>query len=93
MPLPETVDFVVTADGEIMGTYLLDSGDEEYEHTITVSSAKCGHYYTVLTTLCHEMVHMSFYRQKGDKWLQHGKPFRTRCKMVADELGLDGLEL
>jgi len=39
------------------------------------------------------MVHMSFYRQKGDKWLHHGKPFRDRCKLVADELGLDGLEL
>jgi hypothetical protein len=36
---------------------------------------------------------MSFYRQKGDKWMQHGKPFRTRCNMVATELGFDPLEL
>jgi hypothetical protein len=63
MPLPEEVDFIVTADSEIMGTYLLDSG-EDFEHTITVSSARCGHYYTVITTLCHEMIHMSFYRQR-----------------------------
>ena len=91
MPLPEEINFVVINDSELMGTYLYT--DEEFEHTVTVSSARCGHYYTVLTTMAHEMIHMSFYRQKGDKWLQHGKPFRTRCKMVADELGFDPLEL
>jgi hypothetical protein len=47
----------------------------------------------MMTTLAHEMVHMSFYRQEGSKWTQHGKPFRTRCKLVADELGFDPLEL
>jgi len=47
----------------------------------------------MLTTLTHEMVHMSFYRQKGDKWLHHSKQFRNRCKMVAFEMGFDGLEL
>ena len=92
MPLPEEVDFVVTADPEIMGTYLYDTG-EDFEHTITISSARCGHYYTCLTTLCHEAVHMSFHRQKGDRWLHHGKAFRDRCKLVATELGLDPLEL
>jgi len=92
MPLPEEIDFVVISDPELMGTYLYDTGDD-YEHTITISSARCGHYYTVITTLTHEMIHMSFHRQKGDKWMQHGKPFRTRCKMVANELGLDPLEL
>ena len=92
MPLPEEIDFVVTADPETMGTYLYDTG-EDYEHTVTISSGRCGHYYTMLTTLAHEMVHMSFHRQKGEKWMQHGKPFRARCLMVANELGLDGLEL
>ena len=92
MPLPEEIDFVVTSDPETMGTYLYDTG-EDYEHTVTISSARCGHYYTVITTLAHEMVHMSFHRQEGAKWTQHGKPFRTRCLMVASELGLDGLEL
>ena len=92
MPIPEEVEFVVTADAELMGTYLFDTG-EDYEHIVTVSSARCGHYYTVITTLAHAMIHMSFHKQKGDKWLQHGKPFRTRCKLVAQELGLDPLEL
>jgi len=92
MPLPEEIDFVVTSDPELMGTYLYDTG-EDYEHTITISSGRCGHYYTMLTTLAHEMVHMSFHRQKGDKWMLHGKQFRSRCLMVANELGLDGLEL
>jgi len=92
MPLPEEVEFIVTADPEVMGTYLYDTG-EDYEHTVTISSGRCGHYYTMMTTLAHEMVHMSFHRQEGGKWNQHGKPFRTRCKLVADELGFDPLEL
>jgi len=92
LPLPEEVEFVVTPDPEVMGSYLLDVG-EDYEHTITISSARCGHYYTMLTTLAHEVCHMSFHRQKGDKWLHHGKAFRTRCKLIANELGFDGLEL
>ena len=52
MPLPEEIKFVVTADPETMGTYLYDTG-EDYEHTITVSAARCGQLYTVLTTLSH----------------------------------------
>jgi hypothetical protein len=92
MPVPEAIDFQIIPDAEAMGTYLYDDGGD-YEHTITISSARCGHYYTMITTLSHEMVHMSFHRVKGDKWLHHGKPFRTRCKLVAQELGFDGLEL
>jgi hypothetical protein len=92
MPLPETVDFQILHDAELMGSYLYCDSDD-FEHTVTISSARCGHLYSVLTTLAHECVHMSFYRQKGDKWLQHGKSFRTRCKMVATELGFDPLEL
>ena len=92
MPLPEEIDFVVTADPEFMGTYLLDDGGD-YAHTITISNSRIGHLYTALTTLAHECVHMSFYKQKGDKWMQHGKEFRRRCKMVSDELGFDPLEL
>ena len=92
MPLPEEIEFTIDKDKEVMGTYLYDTGGD-YEHTITISSAKCGHYYTVITTLAHEMIHMSFYRQEGNKWAQHGKPFRTRCKLVANELGFDPLEL
>lgn len=92
MPLPDEIEFIVTPDPEVMGTYLYDTG-EDYEHTVTISSGRCGHYYTMLTTLAHEMVHMSFHCQKGDRWVQHGKPFRARCLMVAHELGFDPLEL
>ena len=90
--MPEEVKFIVDYDPETMGTYMYDCG-EDYEHTITISSARCGHYYTMLTTLSHEMVHMSFHRQKGDKWSHHSAEFRRRCKIVAFEMGFDGLEL
>lgn len=92
MPLPESVDFIITGDPEVMGTYLYGPG-EAFEYTITISEARCGHFYTVLTILAHESIHMSFHRQKGDKWAQHGVEFRRRCKRVANELGLDPLEL
>ena len=92
MPLPEEIEFQVLDDKEALGSYLYDTG-EEYEHMITISSACCGHLYTALTILAHECVHMSFHNQQGDKWTHHGKAFRTRCKMVAHELGFDPLEL
>lgn len=92
MPLPEQIKFVVDVDETIMGSYLHDDG-EKWEHIITISSARCGHLSTIIRVMCHEMAHMSFHRQKGDKWLHHGKPFRTRCKMISHELGFDPLEL
>ena len=92
MPLPEEINFIVDFDTDAMGTYCHDTGDD-WEHTITISAARCGHIYTVLSTMAHECCHMSFYRRKGFKWSQHSKEFRTRCKMVADELGFDPLEL
>ena len=92
MPLPEEVDFQIIYDVDALGTYSLDIGSE-YEHIITISSARCLFYMTMLSTLAHEMVHCSFHRQKGDKWLHHGKEFRRRCKLVGESLGLDHLEL
>ena len=93
LPLPEEIDFQIDKhDKTTMGTYMYDTGDE-YAHTITVSAALCGHMMTVIRVLCHECIHMSFHRQKGDKWAHHSKQFRTRCSMVALELGLDPLEL
>jgi hypothetical protein len=50
MPLPEEIEFIVTPDPELMGTYLLDTGGD-YAHTITISSGRCSHFYTVLTPL------------------------------------------
>jgi hypothetical protein len=92
MPLPEEVDFQILHDVDLMGSYLY-CDEDDYEHTITISSARCAFFSTLLSTLAHEMIHCSFHKQKGDKWSQHGKPFRTRCKLVGQELGLDPLEL
>ena len=92
MPLPEEIEFIVTLDTDAMGTYCHDTG-EDFEHTITISAARCGHMYTALCTLAHESCHMSFYRRKGFRWAHHSKEFRTRCKLIATELGFDPLEL
>ena len=90
MPLPEEVNFIVNTDKDVMGTYLYDTG-EDYEHTITVSSARCGHLDTVMRVLCHECIHMS--RHKTHKWTHHDKEFRSRAHRIASELGFDALEL
>lgn len=92
MPLPEEVDFQILHDTELMGSYLY-CDDDDYEHTITISSARCAWFSTLLSTLCHEMIHCSFHKQKGDKWLLHGAEFRRRCALVGREIGLDPLEL
>lgn len=92
LPLPEQIKFVVNSDPDVMGTYLYDDG-EKWEHIITISNARCGFLETVIRTMAHEMIHMSFYRRKGSKWAQHGKEFRARCHMVGKELGFDPLEL
>ena len=92
MPLAAQIKFIVNADPDVMGTYMYDDG-EKWEHIITISTARCGFLDTVIRTMAHEMIHMSFYRRKGNKWAQHGKEFRARCHMVGKELGLDPLEL
>ena len=91
LPLPEEIRFIADDDTTTLGTYLHDSGDDQYQHTITISKARCGHIMTVLSTLCHEMIHMS--RHKTDKWTHHDAEFRRRAKIVGLELGLDPLEL
>ena len=92
MPLAAQIRFVVNADPDVMGTYMYDDG-EKWEHIITISTARCGFLDTVILTMAHEMIHMSFHRRKGNKWAQHGKEFRARCHLVGKELGLDPLEL
>ena len=90
MPLPEEIKWVVDNDETIMGSYLYDDG-EKWEHTITISSAKCGHLYTVIRVLCHECIHMS--RHKTHRWTHHDKEFRRRAAVISKEMGFDALEL
>ena len=90
MPLPEEINFVVNQDKDVMGTYLYDDGGD-HEHTITISSARCGHLDTVIRVLCHECIHMS--RHKSSKWTYHDKDFRNRAHRISSELGFDPLEL
>ena len=91
LPLPEEIRFKVTDEIDALGTYLHDPSDEDYQHTITISKARCAFYTTVISTLCHEMIHLSRYRT--DKWNYHDKMFRSRATMVGKELGFDHLEL
>ena len=87
LPLPEQIKFIVNSDPDVMGTYLYDDG-EKWEHIVTISNARCGFLETVIRTMAHEMIHMSFYRRKGSKWTHHGREFRSRCHLVGRELGI-----
>lgn len=91
MPLPDEILFIVDDDTESLGTYQYDPGSETFEHIITISRAKCAFIITVLSTLAHEMIHMSRFRTS--KWDKHDAEFRRRATMVGLELGLDHLEL
>ena len=92
MPLPEEINFIVDLDFNTMGTYMYDT-DAKYEHTITISSARCGHLDTVIRTLAHECIHMSRAGTVSDAWLKHDRTFRNRAHRISSELGFDPLEL
>jgi hypothetical protein len=92
MPLPEEIKFEVIEDPSAYAYYTYDEG-EEYAHKIQISRALCGHFMTVLRSLCHEAVHMSRWAHSRERWNHHDKVFKMRCKAVADEFGLDPLEL
>ena len=92
LPLPQEIKFIVDLDESAMGTYLFDDGGE-YEHIITISSARCGHLDTVIRTMAHEMIHASRWETSTCAWQKHDKTFKHRAKMVANELGFDPLEL
>ena len=92
MPLPETIKFIVDYDDSTMGTYLY-SDDADYEHIVTISAARCGWLQTAITTMAHEMIHMSRAGTITDAWTKHDATFRRRAHKVATELGFDPLEL
>lgn len=92
LPLPEEIKFEVTNDPEFMGTYMYEDG-EDYAHTITVSAARCGFLHTVITTMAHELIHMSRHNTITDAWTKHDATFRRRAHKVGAELGFDPLEL
>lgn len=90
MPLPEEINFVVDQDPAVMGSYMYDDG-EKYAHTITISSARCGHLDTVIRVLCHECIHMS--RHNTSRWTHHDAIFRKKAHRISSEMGFDALEL
>jgi hypothetical protein len=91
--LPNTAEikFVVTKDEDCYGSYVYDDD----LHVITISSAKCGHFETILKTLAHECCHMKIAGPTGDGegWDKHHYRFKQLSKSIADEFGYDPLEL
>lgn len=47
------------------------------------------HFETVLTTVAHEMVHMSLYIDGCPSYHQHRKPFRLKTAQIGDLYGFD----
>ena len=92
-PPASKVDFVVNNDPEIYGEYSPpQSGDP---HTITISTAKCGHLDTVIKTLMHELIHMAIYidHPKTERYVKHTGLFKKLQKRVATKYGYDPKEL
>lgn len=47
------------------------------------------HFESVLTTVAHEMVHLSLYLEGCGSYHQHRKPFRERTAQIGDLYGFD----
>jgi len=92
LPLPDEVQFIVTDEQDVMGTYMYDDG-EKFAHTITISKARCGFLDTVIRTMAHEMIHASRHDTITDAWCKHDATFKRRANSIGKELGLDHLEL
>ena len=59
LPPASKVDFVIVDDDSICGEY--QPPEQGEPHVITISVAIHSHLYTVLITLCHEILHMAVY--------------------------------
>lgn len=92
LPLPDEVDFIVTDEVDVMGTYVYDD-NEKYAHVITISSARCSFLETVIRTMAHEMIHASRHDTVTEAWYKHDATFRRRAHAIGKELGFDPLEL
>lgn len=90
LPAPELITFKVTRESDAMATYRYDESLDK-PHIITISRLKNEQLITVQKSLCHEMVHCSFW--KTDYWDKHGKLFKIRTRQIAREFGWDSLEL
>lgn len=90
--MPDEILFQIVHDKSAYGYYMYDEGGK-YAHTIQISDAMCGHFSTLLRTMCHEAIHMSRWAHSRERWNHHDKEFRRRCSLVAQEFGLDPLEL
>jgi len=89
-PPATKVDFVIVNDPDLYGQYCPDP-----MHTITISTAKCGHLQTVMMTLMHELIHMAIYLEspKSEKYVSHKGRFKQLQKRVALKYGYDPKEL
>ena len=93
LPPASKVDFVIVNDPSMYGQYEPPEAGEP--HTITISTAKCGHLDTVMKTLTHEIIHMICYLEapKTDKYCSHKGLFLKLQKRVAKMYGFDPKEL
>jgi hypothetical protein len=93
LPPASTVEFLVVHDSSMYGQYEPPEAGEP--HTITISTAKCGHLDTVMKTLAHEIIHMICYIEapKTEKYTSHKGLFLKLQKRVANHLGFDPKEL
>lgn len=85
-PLPpaEDVKFLVTRSTEYMGAYRTYRGS----HTLKVSSKRHTYLSSTITTVAHEMVHMTL-AIKGEDWLSHGAKWRKLAARVCRDHGWD----
>ena len=90
LPPSELCRFEVVDDYTVMATYEYDDSLAR-PHIFSLSKARCGHLYTLIISMAHEMLHCS--RHKSGKWSLHDATFKRRKMLVGECLGFDGHEL
>jgi len=83
MPKSYRLKFKVINNPGIYGCF------DEVEMQIEISSAACGHFTTILSTLLHEMAHVALYVKKDPKFHLHEKSFLKLKAIYSKVYSLD----
>ena len=84
LPEADKVEFYVTRDKSVFGTYCY-----EQAHAITVSEVVVGHWSTLSETVAHEMIHLHQSLRKKQTRAEHNTEFRKLALEVCQTFGFD----
>ena len=83
LPPASKLKFRVIKSIDIYGCF------DEVDMAIEISSEVCGHFYTIQSTLLHEMAHLALFVSKDPAWDKHGRSFKALSNTYCELYNLD----